>query len=122
MHLILNVHRSNQHYNGDCDYAVVELTPALAKRIHSRVALARQAAKQDSDLFELYFWGSADFFDHVILDACQEAVATASRRRRDKAALDWLTDFEGREYAVVPASVDVDAYEPQRTEYGRRRR
>jgi hypothetical protein len=117
MHLILNAHSSDPHYNGDCDYAVVELTPALVKQVRSRVYLARQAAEQDSDLFELYFWGSsAEFFDHEILDACEEAIATAGRRRRNKAALDWLTDFEGREYAVVPAGVDLDAHEGQSTE------
>ena len=118
MHLILNVHSSNPHYNGGCDYAVVELTPALAKRIRSRVALARKARQKDNDLWELYFWGgTAAFFDHNILNACQEAIATAGRRRRNKAALDWLTDFEGREYAVVPAGVDLNAHEAQRTEY-----
>ena len=118
MHLILNAHSSNPHYSGDCDYAVVELTPALVKQIRSRVALARQAAKQNRDLWELHFWGSsAEFFDHEILDACEETVATAGRRRRDKAALDWLTAFEQREYAVVPDGVDVDAHEGQSTEY-----
>ena len=73
--------------------------------------------RQDSDLWELYFWGStAEFFDHNILDACQEAIATAGRRRRNKAARDWLADFEGREYAVVPDGVDLNAHEAQRTE------
>jgi hypothetical protein len=117
MHLILNAHSSNQHYNGDCDYAVVELTPALAEQIRSRVALAGEARQHDSNLYELYFWGStAEFFDHNILDACQEAIATAGRRRRNKAAREWLADFEGREYAVVPDGVDLNAHEAQRTE------
>jgi len=117
MHLILNAHSSNEFYNGDCDYAVVELTPALAEQIRSRVALARQAGQQDNNLYELYFWGStADFFDCNILDACQDAIATAGRRRRNKAARNWLADFEGREYAVVPAGVDFTAHEAQRTE------
>lgn len=117
MHLILNAHSSDPHYDADCDYAVVELTPALAEEIRSRVALAREARQHDSDLYELYFWGStAEFFDHNILDVCQEAIATAGRRRRNKAARDWLADFEGREYAVVPDGVNLDAHEPQRTE------
>ncbi len=103
MHLILNAHSSNEHYNGDCDYALVELTPALVEQIRSRVALAREAGQKDNNLYELYFWGStAEFFDHNILDACQEAIATAGRRRRNKAARNWLADFEGQEYAVVP--------------------
>lgn len=117
MHLILNAHSSNADYSGDCDYAVVDLTPALAERIHSRVALAREARQHDSDLYEMFFWGgTAEFFDYKLFDACQEAIATAGRRRRNKAARNWLADFEGREYAVVPAGVDLNAHEPQRTE------
>ncbi len=117
MHLILNAHSSNPHYNSDCDYAIVELTPALAERIRSRVALASEARQQDSDLWEIYFWGStAEFFDHNILEACQDAVVAAGGPDPNQAALDWLTSFEGREYAVVPDGVDLNAHEPQRTE------
>jgi hypothetical protein len=73
MHIILNTHSSHAEYNADCDYAIVELTPALAEEIRRRVALASEARQQDSDLYELYFWGStAEFFDHAILDTCQD--------------------------------------------------
>ena len=117
MQIILNAHSSNEFYNGNCDYAVVELTSALAKQIHNRVALAREARQQDSDIWELYFWGgTAEFFDRNILDACQEAIATAGHRRRNKAARDWLADFEQQEHAVVPDGVDLNAHEAQRTE------
>jgi len=117
MHLILNAHSSNEHYNGDCDYAVVDLTRALAEQIRRRVALARQAGQQDNDLYELYFWGStAEFFDYNILDACHDAVAAAGGSDPDQAACDWLDDFDQREYAVVPAGVDFKAHEAQRTE------
>lgn len=117
MHIILNAHSSNEHFNGDCDYAVVELTPALAEQIRNRVALARQAAEQDSDLYEVYFWGSsAEFFDHDILDACQNAVAAAGGPDPDQAACDWLAEFELQEYAVVPDGVDFAVLEPKRTE------
>jgi len=117
MHIILNAHSSNEHYNGDCDYAIVDLTPALAEQIRRRVALARQAGQQDDDLYELYFWGStAEFYDHSILDACEEAAAAAHVPDPDQAARDWLADFEQREYAVVPEGVDFTAHEAQRTE------
>ncbi len=117
MHLILNAHSSDENYNGDCDYAIVDLTPALAEEIRRRVALARQAGQQDNDLYELYFWGStADFYDHNILDACQEAAAAASGPDPDQAARDWLDDFERREYAAVPAGIDFTVHEAQRTE------
>ena len=50
-------------------------------------------AEQDSDLWELYFWGStAEFFDHNVLDACQDAVATAGGPDPTKPlATGWLT-------------------------------
>ena len=76
MHLILNAHSSNPDYSGDCDYALVDLTPALAKRIRSRVALARQAGQHDNDLYELCSWGSsAEFYDYTLLEACEKAIA-----------------------------------------------
>jgi hypothetical protein len=114
MHLILNAHSSNEHYNGNCDYALVELTPALAEKIRSRVALARQVAKQDSNLYDVCFWGSmAEFFDHNILESCLNAISGSTS---DDAARDWLADFEQQGYALVPAGVDLDAHEAQRTE------
>ena len=119
MHIILNAHSSDENYNGDCDYAIVDLTPALVEQIRHRVALARQAGQQDNDLYELHFWGStAEFYDHDILDACQDAAAAAAGGLNpDQAASDWLTDFEQREYAVVPEGVDFAAHEAQRTEF-----
>ncbi|MEI8376776.1 MAG: hypothetical protein WCJ35_28510 [Planctomycetota bacterium] len=118
MHLIINTHSSNDHYNGDCDCAIIELTPALAEQIRSRVALARKARQQDNDLYELYFWGStAEFYGQDVLDTCQEAVAAAARGRgRNRAVRKWLAELEQREYAVVPDGVDFSAHEPQRTE------
>ncbi len=117
MYLIFNAHSSNAHCNADCDYAVVELTPALAKRIRNRVALVRQAGRKDRDLWELHFWGgTAEFFDHKILDACQNAVVAAGGPDPDQAARDWLDEFEQQEYAVVPDGVNLDAHEAQRTE------
>ena len=118
MYLIFNAHSSDENYNGDCDYAVIDLTPALAEEVRRRVALARQAGQQDNDLYEMYFWGStADFYDHNVLDACQDAAAAAVRGSDpDQTARDWLDDFERHEYAVVPEGVDFTAPEVQRTE------
>ena len=68
-----------------CDYAVVELTPGLVDQIRRRVELARQAGRQDNDLYEIYFWGgTADFYDSDLPDACEDAMAT------DEAAQEWL--------------------------------
>ena len=114
MHLIFDTHSTNPDYNGDCDCAIVELTPALAEQIRGRVALARGAGQQDNDLYELYFWGStAEFYDYKFLDACDEAVAS---RGSEETASTWLSDFEDTGYAVVPPGVDLGSQEPQRIE------
>jgi hypothetical protein len=84
--------RTSITYNGDCDYAVVELTPALVKQIRSRVALARKA---DSDLYELYFWSSADFFDHVISQYELHAMRYRVEADSEAEAVVKLFDSEG---------------------------
>ena len=114
MHLIFDTNSTNSDCNGDCDCALVELTPSLAEQIRSRVALARHAGQQDNDLYEMYFWGStAEFYDSKLMDACEEAVAL---RGDDQAASKWLNDFEETGFAAVPAGVDLGSLGPQRIE------
>ena len=115
--IILETHSTDPEFNGDCDYAVVQLTPELQEQIHRRVELARQAGKQDDDCFELYFWnGAATFYSNDLIEACQEAVAAARGRDGDQAAQDWLTELEENGHALMPATVDLAACQPQRTE------
>jgi hypothetical protein len=116
--IILHTHSSDAHYNGGCDYAVVELTPTLMEQIRQRVALARQARQQDDDLYELYFWGgNAEFYNHRLIEACEKAVAAAIEGAdADQAVRDWLADLDCGEHAVLPSSVDLDALESERTE------
>lgn len=118
MHLIFMTSSSNENFNGDCDHAVVELTADLIEQILRRSALARLALQHDADLFELYFWGgTAEFYDHEVVDACHEAVAVReSADDPDQAARDWLADLEQRGYAVMPDGFSWDAIEAQRTE------
>ncbi len=112
--IIFDASGSNPEFNGDCDYAVVDLTPTLVDQIRRRVDLARQAGQQDKDLYELYFWGgTAEFYDSDLVDACQEAVAT------DQAAQDWLSGLQRDGYAPMPAAVDLSAQQPQRIEWRR---
>jgi len=116
MHIIFHTHSSDPHYNGDCDYAVVELTPALVEQIRRRVELARQARSQDDDLYELYFWGStADFYDHRLIEACEKAIA-ATAEDADQAVQDWMDHLDQGEHALLPAGVNLESLEPERTE------
>jgi hypothetical protein len=118
MKIILSTSSTNAEFNGDCDYAVVDLTPALMEQIRRRVELARQIGQQDNDLYELCFWGgTADFYNYGLIEACQEAIAAAGKDTDgDQAACDWLSALERNEHALLPPTVDLGAHEIQRTE------
>jgi hypothetical protein len=120
MNVIFSTHSSDEHYNSDCDYAVVDLTPALADQIRRQAELAKQAHQQDEDLHQMSFWsGAARYFDHTILDACQDAIArTATDPNPDQGAREWLTRLEQCGYAVIPGGVDLDTREARHTECG----
>jgi hypothetical protein len=115
--LVLSTHSSDENFNGDCDYALVRLTPELVAQVHRRVELARQGRQQDDELYELYFWdGAAEFHDCGLVDACQEAVAAARGADGNQAAQDWLTRLEQDGHALVPPAANLAACQPQRTE------
>jgi hypothetical protein len=115
--IVLNTHSSDPEFDGDCDYAVVRLTPELLAQVRRRVELARQAGHQDDDLYELYFWGgTAEFYDCDLLEACQDAVAAGRGTDGDKAAQDWLGGLDENGHALVPPAADLAACQPQRTE------
>jgi len=47
------------------------------------------------------------------MEACQAAIAAGNG---DQAAQDWLNELEQNGYALMPATVDLAACQPQRTE------
>ena len=118
MRIILKSSSTNPEYNGDCDYAVVELTPVLVKQLRRRADLAREVGQQDNDLYEMRFWGgTADFYDQELIEACQEAIAAAAQDTDgNQAACDWLRGLEEDGHALLPPTVDLGAHEIQRTE------
>lgn len=118
MHIILDTHSSNSEYNCGCDYAIVELTPALGEEIRQRIELARQAGQRDNDLYELYFWGgTAAFYDLDLIEACEEALAaSAEAADTDRVVCDWISQLEKQGRALLPAGVDLEKLQPQRTE------
>jgi hypothetical protein len=118
VNFVLDTSSTNPDYMADCDCAVVELTPHVVELIRRRGKLARQAWRQDHDLYELYFWcGTVDFYDCQIIEACQEALAAgATSGDADQLARDWLADLENNGHALLPPGVDLQAQQPQRTE------
>ena len=106
MKILLNALSDNPDYNADCDCAVVDLTPDLLEQVCCRVEMARQMLAQDSNLYELYFWGgTADFFSYRLVEACEAA-----------APAEWSVNRERTGHGELPGSVDLSAHEIRRTE------
>jgi hypothetical protein len=109
--IVLDTHSTDPDFNGDCDYAVVRLTPELVEQVRRRVELARQAGRQDDDLYELYFWwGTAEFYDSGLVDACEKALTA------EQSVQDWLAGLERDGRALLPPAADLAACQPQRVE------
>lgn len=62
MKLILEATSSDEGYNGDCDYATVELTLRLAKIALRRIKALKQIHQQDDQIWEMYFWDDSPIF------------------------------------------------------------
>lgn len=118
MKVLFDTRSSNPDFNGDCDYAVVDMTPALVQQIHRRVELARKFGRHDDDLYELYFLGGAvEFYDDGLIEACQEAIAAAAPGAdAERAVQDWLADLEQNGHSILPEGVDLTVHAAQRTE------
>jgi hypothetical protein len=120
MNIIFQTRSDCAEYNADCDCAVVEITPALLAESRRRVEIARKAAVEDSFLYELYFWdGTAEFYDHTLIDACVVAVHAATEgveAAKTAAANAWLAELEKRGYARLPEGVNLAKHTAQATE------
>lgn len=104
MKLVLGTYSSLDDYNADCDYARVDLTPALARRILRQMDLAVGLQSADVALHEMYYWdGEVDFF----------ATPTDPELER------WLPE-DCESFVVLPDEVVIPMACWQSTEYDRR--
>lgn len=58
MRVALRVSSSNEHWDGGCEFALVELTPGLAALALRRIAALPAQKFDDPDIGETYFWTS----------------------------------------------------------------
>ena len=56
MKLVLKVSSNNEHCDGGCELALVELTPRLAAMALRRIAVLREQKNLDPDVDETYYW------------------------------------------------------------------
>jgi hypothetical protein len=62
----------------DCDYALIDLTPELARLGLTRIARLKEHKTRDSDLLEIYFWDfHALYFSPWLAEDTAEADALA---------------------------------------------
>ena len=113
MKILLKTESSDPDCNAGCECAALDVTPELLEQVEARVKIARQAAKAEGDLWELYFWGGAPtFHGYDLIEACAEAAAQSEGTDQD----DWEQRFENQGFLPVPEAVDVEQFEPQRSE------
>ena len=104
--------RNPQHrprFNGDCDYAVVRLTPELVDLVRRRVELARQAVARTTTF-------TSSTSGAVRRSSTAATCWTPARKpwQTDQAAQDWLAGLEQNGHALVPPAADLAACQPQR--------
>jgi hypothetical protein len=63
MRIILKVSSSNEHCNGGCEFALLDLTPELARLAVGRIATLREQKSLDPDIEETHYWAYfAEYF------------------------------------------------------------
>ncbi len=56
MKVVLRVSSSNEHCDGGCELALVDLTPRLGAMALRRIAVLREQKSLDPDIEETYYW------------------------------------------------------------------
>jgi len=101
MKLILRTHCTNEFFDG-CAYALVDLTPTLARKVLRRREMFEADRRNDPDLTETsYYSGDADYFS-----ALPTTLDEIERRLADKG------------FTQAPTSFRVDDERLERTECG----
>lgn len=104
MKIVSATHSTNPHYNGGCDYGLVDITPMLARRIRDRMKSLLALAAADADLHEAHYWDDhAEYLGLKAADVSEELEESLS------AAEDG--------YVSVNESAAVPPEAVERTEY-----
>ena len=56
MRIVLKVSSNNEHCDGGCEFALVDLSPELAALALQRIAALREQKSLDPDVDETYYW------------------------------------------------------------------
>jgi len=119
MNIVLKVSSSNEHYNGGCDFAFVELTAEIAAIALRRIQTLKEQKKLDADIDETYYWShfvECFFSPWVNLASAERDVEAASLAVAD---LLQMLRIEVTEIAMVPETFKVPPSQVAAVECGR---
>ena len=110
MRIILKVSSSNEHCNGDCEFALLDLTPELARLAVGRIATLREQKSLDPDIDEVYCWAYfAEYFSPWKNPASPGEEVEGTGMTLEE-MLDELA-IEEKEVACVPESFHVPPHQ-----------
>lgn len=64
--LLIDTTSTDEFYNGDCNYVVIELTKDFLEVLRKRVNLALHAFHQDPQFYEIAFWEYSHTFTGTV--------------------------------------------------------
>ncbi len=112
--IILRCNSSNEHYFGDCEYVLVDVTPRLVEYLRGLAGTAREAWAKHHSLWELYFWGQPpelDFYSGELLTRCQDAIPPNTPDPGE-----WENGLDANGWQDVPEATNTDNLESTPTE------
>jgi sulfur carrier protein ThiS len=116
MKVVLRVSSNNEHCDGGCELALVDLSPELADLALRRIAVLREQKNLDPDIDETYYWAYVvEYFSPwVSLASTKEEVEPAVK------VADMLDELgiEENEVLTVPESFQVPSYQIAAVECG----
>ena len=110
MRIILKVSSSNEHCNGGCDFALLDLTPELARLAVGRIATLREQKSLDPDIDEVYYFAYfAEYFS-----PWEDPASSAGEFEGTGMTLEEMLDelaIEEKEIACVPETFQVPPHQ-----------
>src|ERR1039458_6580909 len=110
MRIILKVSSSNEHCNGGCEFALLDLTPELARLALRRIATLREQKSLDPDIEETYYWAYFAEYFSPWKDPASPGEEVEGTGMRLEEMLDELA-IEEKEIACVPETFQVPPHQ-----------
>ena len=104
MRIVLKVSSHNEHNDGRCEFALVDLTPELAALALGRIATLREQKNLDPDIIETYYWAYFAEYFSPWEDLASSGKEVEGTRVTLEAMLDDLP-IEEKEIVCLPESL-----------------